>query len=88
MKFESLQSLCNWLNNAENICEENRRNFQQPGDLDAFCKAKDVDICDLPVFGPEPSDTNEIFSWDKIGFLVPNDGSPNLDAWVVIPRYK
>ena len=79
MTFNSLQELCDWLNEveAENI------------DLDEYCKEKGIDLYDLPCFGgKEIKDTLDIYSWDEDNILVPNDdGDPNLEPWFIIPRY-
>jgi len=36
--------------------------------------------CDLPAWGPAPADTEEVYSWDAIRYLVWQNG------WQLVPR--
>ena len=41
-----------------------------------------IDLCSLPVFGMEPGDTCEIFSYDNEHVLIDNSGVLEGEAWI------
>ena len=43
-----------------------------------------VDLSGLPTFGPAPSDTTEVFSWNDSHCLIQNDCVG--DDWVLVER--
>lgn len=64
------------IENAKNIIELNEALNNYYDNFDGVGKPDDyVDLSNLPVFGAEPDDTSEIYSYDDNYFLMQGNGS-------------
>jgi len=63
-------------------CDAGDRHYNY--DLDHEMAKRDLDICDLPNWGPWPADTIGIWSWDKTHQLA---GNGRFADWEIQERY-
>jgi len=67
---KSLESLCDILNS-----------YEREISLSDAC-----DLCSLPIFGKEPKNTMEVFSWNDTHMLIDNGTALEGDDWVLVER--
>jgi len=92
---KSLDGLLTYLRtleqDAEIMARERMGDDALPSDIDGdafdclerLLRQYDIDICELPNWGPMPDDTCEVWSWDKENILV---GVGPFSEWRIVER--